>query len=403
MSLDLDPLKDWLARQALVATPPPRLATRVAETLTKLGLPLLRFHIAMSALHPQVESIGVTWRRGKGVELDSYGHGAFEAIRERSPFYTAVRTAQAEARSERGAPAIPLTRYRVEQGEGLDLDLLQQFKAEGATDYICFVLVFGRDGRGENFLSGGAVSFTTDRPGGFTDEEIASLRSLMAPLGAAMRVTAQVQTTEVLLDTYLGRNVGARVLNGEIHRGSVQTISAAILFADLRGFTALAETAPGPALIDMLGAYFDILVGAIEAERGHVLKFLGDGLLATFAYENDGAGCALCAARAALPAIAALNEKRAAAGQLHTSLGIALHAGDVLFGNVGSDKRLDFTIIGPAVNETARLQGLCSTLGAPLIASRTFVDRLKHPSDMQSLGAHDLRGIARPVEVFAPR
>lgn len=312
-----------------------------------------------------------------------------------------MRTALGAARD--GAAAItdtPMTRYRLERGEGMSFNLLRAFRDEGGTDYLCFVMIFRRDGRAERFLSGSAVSFTADRPGGFAEDEIAALARLVPALGAALRVAAQAATTETLLDTYLGRDVGRRLLNGEIRRGSVETISAAILFADLADFTALSEVTPGAQLVDMLGAYFDVLVGAVEAQRGQVLKFLGDGLMGVFAYDRDGAGCALCAAQDALPAIAAMRQARGAAGLPHAGVRIALHAGDVLFGNVGARKRLDFTIVGPAVNEAARLQALCSALGAPLIASRAFVDRLAHPGAMRSLGAHPLRGVARPVEVF---
>lgn len=401
--MTIEPLKRWLAGQALAATPAPRIATHVAQELVALGLPIWRCHVGMSALHPQVESIGLTWTRDGGELSEEYGHGSFASIAGTSPFHDAVRAAQDAARGGVGPErAIPMTRYRLERGEGLHYALLARFHAAGGTDYVCFVAVFGTEGRFDGALSGTAVSFMTDRAGGFRDDEIALLADLMASFAPALRVAAHVATTRSLLDVYLGRDVGRRVLSGEIRRGSVETITAAILVGDLRSFTTLADTTPSALLVEMLDDHLDALVAAIEDHGGQVLKFLGDGLLATFSAHGPRRDCAgaLDAAVDALARTEALHAVRLADGRPVAALDLALHAGDVLYGNVGSDRRLDFTVIGPAVNEAARLESLCSALDVPLVASGRFVDLLDAPERFRSLGAHALRGVRRPAEVF---
>jgi adenylate cyclase len=399
----IEPLKRWLAGQALAAMPAGHITTRLCEELTTLGLPLWRCYASTTALHPQVESIGVTWKRGGEALQEQYGHGAFAAAAPTTPFWPAVLEAQLVARASAGPQlAIPMTRYRIEQGEGLEFSLLADFRALGGTDYACFVALFGTDGRYDGPSSGTAVSFTTDRAGGFTDEEIAALTEVMPSLATALRVAAQVAMTRDLLEVYVGRDVGRRVLNGEIRRGSVETITAAILVGDLRGFTTLADVTPSAELVTMLDDHLDALVGAVEERGGQVLKFLGDGLLATFSGNGPQRDCAdaLGAAVDALARMDALQRACRDAGRPATALDLALHAGDVLYGNVGSDRRLDFTVVGPAVNETARLESLCSALDVPLVASGRFVALIGEPARFRSLGTHALRGVRRPAEVF---
>jgi adenylate cyclase len=394
----IDGLTRWLARQALAATPVSQIVPHVARELLALGLPLRRCHVGMSALHPQVESVGVTWTRDGSEEVEEFGHGSFRAIATTSPFHDAVVSAQQSARA--GGTTIPMTRFRLERGEGLHYALLERFRAAGNTDYVCFVAVFGDEGRFDGPLSGTAVSFTTDRAGGFRDDEIAVLADVMPSLATALRVAAHVTTTRSLLDVYLGRDVGRRVLRGEIRRGQVETITAAILVGDLRGFTTLADATPSARLVEMLDDQLDALVGAVEERGGQVLKFLGDGLLATFSSDDARRDCAdaLAAAVDALDRTAAVRARRGAEG--HAALDLALHVGDVLYGNVGSDRRLDFTVVGPAVNEAARLELLCSTLDVPLVASERFVRQLDAADRFRSLGTHALRGVREPATVF---
>ena len=404
----LDALQRWLAKQALMGAPVPTVAAGFAEGLIEAGLPLWRAHLSVTALDPEMEGIGLTWTRGGERLRDDYSHGSFLQMSRDSPIYDAiVRAREDAARIDAAAEDIVLlTRYRLEGGEGLDrYSILREFRAAGATDYLCYVIPFAADGQLFPVRTGAVTSLAIDRPGGFSEPEIAAVSELMPGFGAALRIGTDLAAMRTVLDTYLGRDVGRRVLNGEIHRGSVETISAAILFGDLRGFTALADSTPRDQLVAMLDDYLACLVAPIEAEDGQVLKFMGDGLLATFAFAQaePGAVCvrALAAAAEALRRIAALNRTRQAAGLAVTTFDIALHAGDVLYGNIGSDRRLDFTVIGPAVNEASRLEALCGKLDVPLLASRRFVDLLAAPAHFRNLGAQQLRGVQCPVEVFA--
>ena len=400
-------LKRWLLNEALLAPSVPKLAEAFADRLVASGVPVWRFHVGFSTIHPEVESVGVTWTRSGKREEEAYGHGAFNDVASTSPLYDAVVSARNVARASDGtrSVAIPMTRYRLERGEGLEAyRLLTSFRAAGATDYLCFAIVFGNNGWLRDWTSGAAVSVTTDRAGGFTDDEIALLTDVMPALGVAIRAGAEPATTRSLLDVYLGRDIGRRVLAGEVKRGSVEVISAAMLVGDLRGFTTLAEAVPRYELVALLNDYLDNLITPIEATGGQVLKFLGDGVLATFSFADTDAAtacaAAVSAATQALEAVDAFNVHRATATLPLMTLDLALHAGDVLYGNIGSNRRLDFTIIGPAVNEAARLEVLCSILDVPLVASRRFVELLGQTHAFQSLGRQSLRGVREAVEVF---
>jgi len=404
----LAPLRRWLADQALLGTAVPTVAVGFAEGLLAAGVPLWRAHLAVSTLDPQVESIGLTWTRSGGREREEYGHGSFEKISIGSPIYDAVIEARARGLvpdADGYVNLAPMTRYRLERGEGLaHYPVMAEFRAEGATDYLVFAMPFLVDGVVSPIPTGVVVTLATDHPGGFSDADVAAAVELMPSLGGAVRIGSNLSAIRTALDTYLGRDVGRRILNGEIRRGSIETISAAIVFGDLRGFTALSDEIPREQLIAMLDEYLACLVIPIEARGGQVLKFLGDGLLATFALgeAEQSLLCAdaLAAAVEALERIEKVNEARAAAGLPVTTLDIALHLGDVLYGNVGSDRRLDFTVIGPAVNEASRLEALCSPLGVKLIASRRFVDALGASASFRCLGEQQLRGVRAPVEVF---
>jgi adenylate cyclase len=403
-------LRRWLGNQALMAGPVPDVATGFADRLLQAGIPLWRAHLSVSTLHPQMEAIGLTWTSDGGRQLEEYGHGSFRRVSRDSPIYDAIVQAREAARDPATARAediVPLTRYRLERDEGVEqFPVLGTFRDAGATDYLCFVIPFSADGMLHPLESGAVVSLATDRRGGFTAEEVEAIDELMPTFGAAIRIGIDLAAFRTVLGTYLGRDVGQRVMRGEIRRGSVQTISAAILVGDLRGFTALADAMPRDRLVTMLDDYLDALATPIEIQGGQVLKFMGDGLLATFAFaESDPAetcGRALAAATEALARIAAINVRRAGDGEPVMTLDVALHVGDVLYGNVGSGQRLDFTIIGPAVNEASRLEHLCSALDVPMVISQRFVEALAAPDRFRCLGPQTLRGVRAPVEVFTP-
>ena len=247
------------------------------------------------------------------------------------------------------------------------------------------------------------VSWTSDRPGGFAEEELQLIRSVMPYLGLALKSSSNRQMASDLLRVYLGRDAGQRVLKGEIQRGSSREIDAVICYFDLKGFTSLAEQIPGPALIEMLNDYFAHVVATIQSHGGNILKFMGDGVLSMFdlgSIDMDAAA-ALNAASELQQKLKVLNAERDAAGLPTAGFTLALHAGEILYGNIGAENRLDFTVIGPTVNLTSRISGMHRSVGQSIIVSE-HVQRAAHPSphDLVSLGRYMLRGISTPIELF---
>jgi len=270
-----------------------------------------------------------------------------------------------------------------------DLPMLDDLRATGATDYVIFPLPFADRNRSA------FISFTTQAGGGFSDAEIEELRVSSALLGpwTERRVLRRIAID--LLEIYVGRRSGARVFSGAIERGATELIRAAILMTDLRGFTRYSDTHDLNKVVRLLNRFFESTVEAIEAEGGEVLKFMGDALLATFP-EREGGLQEPCraAARAAHRASRALAERDPG-----LRFGVALHAGDVAYGNIGGRTRLDFTVIGPAVNHTSRLLELTKRLSQPLLGSKAFADASALP--LRSLGPHSLRDVAEAQDIFA--
>src|SRR5262249_51468318 len=271
-----------------------------------------------------------------------------------------------------------------------DFPVLVDLRAEQVTDYLASPLVFSN---GDIH----AVTCTTRQPGGFTDAQIAALEAVMTPLARVAEIRASRRTASTLLDTYVGHDAGERILAGQIRRGDIEEIHAAIWLSDMRGFTALADRQPPRVLIDLLNRYFDCQVPVILEHGAEVLKFMGDGLLAIFTINGDEAEVctrALVAARQAQANIAELS------GSTMPGLrfGLALHIGDVLYGNIGSANRLDFTCIGPAVNFAARIEKLAGELGRGILASGEFARCC--PGEFTALGEFTLAGFSSAPQMF---
>ena len=286
-----------------------------------------------------------------------------------------------------------------------DFPLLEILRDQGATDYVARILPFGDDGVIDG-RTGVLTSWTTTRRGGFYDAEIAIIDRLLPRLALTIKTVLGTEITRNVVETYLGREPGRRILSGEIRRGAVHGMHAVIFFADLRNFTSLTDRVPRDELVPMLDDYLECIVRPIIEHGGEVLKFMGDGLLATFDLSETGQDSicrvALDTATEALKLTAALNAARAAAGKPVTDVDIALHLGDVLYGNVGAMDRLDFTVIGPAVNEASRIESLCDILGRRLLISESFaLAATQCTGRLVSLGRHPLRGINREQEIFS--
>ena len=349
------------------------------------GVPLWRANLSISTLHPQIMGVGFRWWRDRGVtEEFRVKHG----MAQRSAYLDSPM----RPTIERGVTM----RYRLDDEAALArYPLLQEFRAAGATDDLACPLL-ASVGRHR------AITFTTDRAGGFADEHIAAIETILPALGLVIEGKFLQRMSANLLDLYLGRTIGRHILGGDIFRGQGKRLRAALMAVDLRGFTTLADRMGGEELIQLLDDYFDAVAASVHANGGEILKFVGDGVLAIF--ESDGqsdaraAAAALVAGQELLRRIDTTNENRHAVGQELIRIGVGLHVGEVIYGNVGAIDRLDFTAIGPAVNLVCRLEALTKRLERPLLVSESFAAAAAHP--LLSLGFHPVRGLSEPQEVF---
>jgi adenylate cyclase len=374
---------DWLIGDARRLPDGPSLLRALCERLVEAGMPLARASFHIRTLHPQLFGVGFYWQRGADdIRVFRAEHGIQQTpLYQRSP----MRLLFEGAGAVRQRLDLPDTEF--------PFPLLNELRDEGLTDYVALPLTFS-DGK----IHG--TTWSSDRPGGFATEHLAQLYDLLPVFSLLLEIHLNRRIAVNLLDTYVGRDAGERILRGQITRGSGQTVRAAIWFCDLRGFTELSERTDRDTLLACLNQYFDCMAKPVEEHGGEILKFIGDAMLAMFPLETEQA-CqrALQAALDARAAMGKLNGERAARGEEALGFGIALHAGDVMYGNIGAASRLDFTVIGPAVNLTSRLEKLCRSLGLDLLISDVFTGMCAC-ADYRSLGTHRLTGISRPVEVF---
>ncbi|OUS34460.1 guanylate cyclase [Rhodobacterales bacterium 56_14_T64] len=390
------PMIAWIVEQGLHGVSREGILKGYCERLVQAGLPLLRFHVAQRAFHPKFGGIGFSWTRAEGLS-----HQYFQRQETPvdawllSPFYRMLQQDNKEFRSSFGAEDMA------------DFPLIRDLAGTGATDYFATRLMFGEAGDEpqdpNNPAEGMMVSWTSDQVGGFTEADLSLFRTLLPHLGLALKSSSHRQMASDLLQVYLGRDAGRRVLSGEIQRGSSQKIDAVICYFDLKGFTRLAEQLPGPDLIEMLNDYFGLAVATIQGHGGNILKFMGDGILTMFDLGSiqEDATAALAAASELRIKIAERNIERSTSGLPIADFTLALHAGEILYGNIGAENRLDFTVIGPTVNLTSRISGLHREVGQSIIVSEV-VQRAAQPSphDLVSLGRYMLRGVSEPVELY---
>jgi adenylate cyclase len=378
------PIHDWLIGEARRLPDEADLLRGLCTRLVEAGVPLRRASLNLRLLHPQLMAMGLYWWRGRdeiqvtraerGIELtDTFLKSPMRVLFE-------------------GAGAV---RQRLDlPGVELPFRLYHELRDEGLTDYVALPMTFS-DGK----IHG--TTWSTDQPGGFESRHLALIEDLLPLCGLHLEIRLNRRIAATLLDTYVGHRAGERILSGQITRGSGETVRAAIWFCDLRGFTAMAERYTRDELLACLNQYYDCMAEAIDAEGGEILKFIGDAMLAVFPLDaDDAAQRALRAAIRAKDAMLTFNQRRRETGEHSLDFGIGLHAGEVLYGNIGARNRLDFTVVGPAVNQASRIEGLSRRLGPNIIVSETFA-RLC-PGDYRSLGRHQLDGVDRPVEVFAP-
>ena len=376
---------DWLLQVGRLAQNADELLGGLCDLLVARGLPLERVGLHGRVLHPQLAGVRLLWRRGIGAEETHYAHDTVESgAYEKSPLYQVYLNGSTIRRRLNGPPADD------------DFPILAELRTEGFSDYLVTPLDMA-SGRRQ------AATWATNHPTGFTDEQIATIVGLVPALAACSESRSLHGMLKGLLSIYLGPQAGSRVLAGTIKRGEGETIAAAIWLCDLRDFTLLSETLPSDEMIRLLDDYFEIMAGPVSEHGGEVLKFIGDAMLAIFPIVDDldrdrACRTALAAAEEALARLASANLARRARGEREIDLGLALHTGPVMYGNIGAPERLDFTVIGPAVNLTARIAGLCRPLGRKILASARFASPCG--SELVSLGHHQMRGLAQPQEIF---
>ena len=383
-----------ILRDALEGVGEVALVERLCERLRAAGVPVMRVAVACDLLDPSYDSHGVLWVLGEGAKLQGYERDPTperDADWTGSPFYALVNGTDTRLRRRLDASYRP--------GE---FSILDGFRERGATDYVALVERVA-DASWDGETRGVITSWLTDAPGGFDDASIERLASVMPALATVFLGMTMRRTMRSLLCTYLGSDAAERVLAGNVVRGRAEPLHTVVWFADLAGFTRLADAHDGAFVLAMLNEYAEVQVEAIERHGGHVLKFIGDGLLAIFPGAQESSACvrALDAAIDFRRRIAELNAKRQAADLPITDAHVALHVGEVLYGNVGSARRLDFTVLGAAVNEAARIESLCGSLDQPVIVSTAFAQAAgQGRSRLVSLGRYAMKGVSKPQELF---
>ena len=351
----------------------------LARRLLGEGLPIWRMHVSVLAMHPEVFARSVRWRRDTGVNV---------AVNKRDLLQDPAYVGSPIEAIHRGLDRVVA---RLEDGE-VPYPQLNELREDGGTGYAAFALELGSGRR--TF-----ISLATDATGGFSDAQLSAFEALLPALAIRLELASTRFSSETLLELYLGRNAASRVLAGDFRRGTGQVIHAAIWLCDLRGFTSLADRLPLQQVVPVLDAYFEAMAAPVQRAGGEILKFIGDSILAVFPTEGDAASaCRRAAATAAesLDAFAAVPS----AAEHGLAAGVAVNLGDVMYGNIGAPDRLDFTVIGPAVNETARMESLCKELKTPLLLSEPVAS---HLDDTVPLGSHALRGVSAAKPLFTLR
>jgi adenylate cyclase len=393
----LQPIVDWLARAAIDGVEESELLAGMCRRSRAAGIPVARATALIDTLHPTWEGRAFRWRhdgreQNTTIEYGSSSHGDPAQAWLRSPFRHLLETNASEFRRA------------LQQGGDIEsFGVLPELRDEGHTDYIALIHRFAPQGSmGE--MDCFYAQWSTDSAGGFSDADVAALRHLMPVLALAIKCGALKRIVGTLSEVYLGRDPAQQVLSGRISRGVAERIHAVLWFSDLRSFTTISDAAAPEQIIPLLNDYAAAVIGAIEAQGGDVLKLIGDGVLAIFKADDtqQAISCALRAGRAMRLAVAALNDQRASQGLPTTIANLGLHIGEVFYGNIGSDTRLDFTVVGPAVNEVSRIVSMCRSvdrsilLSADLVAAMTPAERAK----FASVGRYALRGVGRAQELF---
>ncbi|MGO4567149.1 adenylate/guanylate cyclase domain-containing protein [Rhizobium sp. 2YAF20] len=377
---------DWLMTETRQQRFIDNILVDMCQRLVDDGVSVARATLHFSIDNPQWRGARMLWKPGlQQADMQTFDHGLEETPQYLNSPVNGIRSGLDEIRRHLDAPL----------DSGPEYPLFDDLRADGLTDYVGWPLEHTLGKRH-------VVSFSSKRPGGFTEDEIALFRDLLPALALVSEVRLKNRLARTLLETYVGPHASEQILAGATTRGSGVTVGAAIMICDLRDFTTLSDIWPRDDVIGLLNGYFDAMSEPIERHGGEILKFMGDGLLAIFPLSNPNACADLLRAIAeAQAAMIALNENNIKNGRSVLGYGIGVHVGDVMYGNIGSRKRLDFTVIGPAVNIASRLESLTKEIKRPVLLSKAFVDLAECQSGLEGLGPQQLRGLGEPIDVFA--
>jgi adenylate cyclase len=387
-------LSTWLAKAGLEGRSETTLVEVFCNKAVAAGIPLARVMVLIDTLHPIHEGRAFRWEREKPeATLTEYGRTAEGEAAERwrtSPLYRLLMSGESVLHMGVNAETIA------------EFPSLGELRDAKLTDYVAIINRFAEEGAiGE--MDCVYSYWATDRADGFSDEEIGALKRLTPFLGLAIKSASLARIAETLVETYLGRDAGRRVLRGRIERGVADQIKTVLWFSDLRNYTRIADSSAPEEIIPLLNDYAEAIVSSIQQHSGDVLKLIGDGVLAIFPAEERNRACAaaLNAAQAAQEAVAALNARRFEKGLPATEMYLGLHIGEVFYGNIGSKDRLDFTVVGPAVNEVSRIAAMCRSVDQPVLLSAAFAQSCADEGRaFASVGRFALRGVGKPQELF---
>lgn len=384
--IDRKPLIDWLVNETSHQRFVDNIFQEFCDRIRAAGVPLARATVHFRIDHPQWLGARLLWRKDVAeVDIQTFQHGTMETPEYRQSPVAEMHAGTTELRWRSDGPAADTDRY----------PLFAQLLQDGMTDYVAWPMkhTLGRSH---------VVTFASDGPDGFTEDHLAFLADLLPTFALVSEIRLKNRLARTLLETYVGPHASEEILAGAITRGSGTTVAAAILVCDLRDFTHISDNWPRDDVIELLNGYFDAICEPIERHGGEILKFIGDGLLAIFPLDRPTA-CddLLSAVDEAQSAMDALNAARVALGQEALRYGVGIHVGDVMYGNIGSRQRLDFTVIGPAVNAAARLENLTKAVHEPVLVSRAFAEMASCHRALESLGSYPLRGFGEEMEVFS--
>ncbi len=387
-------INEWLADQALSEPDIVEMFEGLCNRLHGIGIPVSRARLTWPTLHPLFQAETILWRNGGETEFEQFVHQ--ETVSEawlQSPMRHMMEYDLSVIRRRLDGP-----------DKLLDFPILQEMQDQGYTDYLVVATDFGRVVKNEGIKKRGiVVTWCTDRPDGFSNREIESLQKIQRRFAVACKTVVQARISKNIVETYLGTQAGERVMSGEIRRGDGSKTNAIVWYSDLRNSTAMADTMPGDEYLNLLNDYFECTAGPVIEAGGEVLDFIGDAVLAIFPYENvdqkeNAIKNATVALRSSRIAHDNVNQRRTHAGLITFKFGIGLNVGSLMFGNIGVPHRLTFSVIGPTVNEVARIETLTKVVGENILVTREVAQLDK--SAWVSLGEHTLAGVSQKVELY---